>query len=512
MTKLIITLLLFISSLVTAQVAQTGRWEIKTDQEGEVYKVARADSLGLVIYSKIYSKLQGKNIASIELIRLDTALKEVWRGYIPVEQSVTISLTLVRNKSLYILARNPANPLDGFLVIDLDIKNGKYTSHHIRNAIPFVPTEFVSTNGAVMISGYFNYRPLVLHYSFALKKSKILPGFFNEPGEVNQMKSNDDGSVDIIVSGKNAVKKRSLWIRNYNSEGELIKTTVLEPSGKRNLIFGRSVKMPNNQQVVAGVYGRNSEYSRGIFVSTISTFGEYVTRYYNFADLQNFFHYLRANQEKRIKKRIERRRVKGKRLKFNYRFLVQELVPYGNQFIMLGEAFYPLYSYRATTNIDRSYVNSSWYDPSYRNYSPYRNDFIFNGFQYTHAIVIGFDKEGKIHWDNSFEISDVRSSQLEQFVKIAPVSDHVGLLYLFNNLIRTKIIKDSQVLEGKLADEVKMLDSTDYSQKGDTQMTKLDYWYGHHMFASGFQNIRQSNERGAPLKRRVFFINKISYR
>jgi hypothetical protein len=494
-------LALFINSFAHAQVEQTARWEIGIPKDApDAFSIESLDTLGLIVYSK----LVGEKTDQIELIRLDTTLHELWKGYIEVDKNFFISQTAARGSSFYLLLQDPRYA--GFLLIDLDLATGNYTTHLIKNAIPFVPTEFKGTTDAVMIGGYFNYRPLVLHYSLRLQKSKILPGFFNEPGELTQMKVTADGTIDVIVSAKNFEKRKSLWIRNYNADGDLIKTTVLESHEKRNLIFGRSIKMPNNEQVVAGVYGRNTEYSRGIFVATINPYGEYTTRYYNFADLQNFFHYLKANQERRIKNRIERRRVKGKNTKFNYRLLVQELIPYQDQFVLLGEAFYPKYVYRQG--------NSSFNGLGSRSYTPvgYRSDQIFDGYQYTHAVVIGFDKDGKVKWDNSFEINDVKSFQLQQFVKIAPAKDHIGLLYLFENLIRTKLIKGNEVIEGKTADEINIFSKEGYVTKQDAKSSNLNYWYDTHLYAAGVQTIRKSKDVTETPFKKVFFINKLRYR
>ncbi len=502
MNKTVFTIAYFFCSALLGQVEQTGRWEKgMLTEDNETYRIA-ADSLGLVVYSQLSSK----EFDQIALIRLDTSLRQKWEGFVPIHRGFVISQATTRKNILYLLLRNPR--FAGFLLIDLNINSGVYNTHIIKNAIPFLPTEFAGTNNAVMIGGYYNYRPLVLHYSLTLQKSKVLPGFFNEPGELTQMKVTEDGSIDIIVSAKNYEKRNSLWIRNYNAEGELIKTTVLESREKRNLIFGRSIKMPNNEQVVAGVYGRNTEYSRGIFVATISSYGEYTIRYYNFADLQNFFHYLRANQERRIKNRIERRRVKGKNTKFNYRLLVQELIPYKDQFVMLGEAFYPRYIYQSRPG--GSFNNN--FGQSYTSGTGYRTDYVFDGYQYTHAVVIGFDAGGKVRWDNSFEINDVKSFQLEQFVKIAPGDDHIDLIYLFENLIRTKVIKDNQVVEGKSSNELKLFSDLGVITKEDAKTNHLDYWYDKHLIASGVQTIRKSKERREEPYKKVFFINKIRYR
>ncbi|MDZ7648992.1 MAG: hypothetical protein U5K54_18505 [Cytophagales bacterium] len=114
-------------------------------------------------------------------------------------------------------------------------------------------------------------------------------------------------------------------------------------------------------------------------------------------------------------------------------------------------------------------------------------------------------------WDNSFEINDVKSFELQQLVKISPDDNRIVLLYLYDNLIRSKIIKDNQVLEGKTADPVKSKFETDIVKEKDTRNSKLNYWYSEHFFASGIQKVRNSltgNESGY---RKVFFINKMKY-
>jgi hypothetical protein len=180
-------------------------------------------------------------------------------------------------------------------------------------------------------------------------------------------------------------------------------------------------------QVVAGVFGtRNSEYARGLFIATVDPAGLQRMRYYYFADLQNFFKYMKAKREQRIKARIERKRIKGKRARFNYRFMVHELVPYNNQYVLLGEAFYPKY-----TSVDsRSY--NGFFSPGFSQGAYIRNGRIFDGYYYTHAVVIGFDNDGNIRWDNSFEINDVKTFTLEQFVKLEVQEDKIALLYPFD--------------------------------------------------------------------------------
>ena len=492
------TFIIFISA---GQIHQSGRYETSLQEnEREYYQVVSVREQGIILYRRL-NNVPGNQM---EFARVDTALHEVWRGFVQLNLDEVLLFTHVIDDMLYLLIKSRNNVLSNFLIVEMKIETGSYTLYPVRNLIPFNPTEFTIANGNALIAGYFNYRPLILHFNFKLKQSKILPGFFNEPGELTQMKSNDDGSVDVIVSAKNFSKQKSLLIRNYDAEGSLVKTTILQPDEKKNLIFGRSLKMPNGAQVVSGVYGRYTDYSRGIFVASIDVLGEYVIKYYSFAELEHFFKYMKVKREKRVKEKIERRRIKGKKIRFNYRMLVQEFIPYRNQYILLGEAFYPHYAYPSS-----SMPYSVNYRRSY-NIPGYRNDLVFDGYQYTHAVVIGFDKNGKLIWDNSFEINDVKSFELEQFAKIHPQDDRIILLYLYQNAIRSKIISGAEVLEGKSLDEMKLKYKDDEVRERETETSKLDYWYDNHFFAYGVQKVHNLREPSVPSTRKVFFVNKIT--
>jgi hypothetical protein len=120
---------------------------------------------------------------------------------------------------------------------------------------------------------------------------------------------------------------------------------------------------------------------------------------------------------------------------------------------------------------------------------------------------MGFDQNGKLLWDNSFEINDVKTFTLEQFVKLEVQGDRIALLYLYENELRTKIIKDDQVLEGKTFEPIKTSGANEIVKNDQTDFNRLDYWYRGYFYAYGVQEITNPGTG----KRRVFFINKIRY-
>ncbi|MGI9541639.1 MAG: hypothetical protein ACR2MX_00185, partial [Cyclobacteriaceae bacterium] len=227
--------------------------------------------------------------------------------------------------------------------------------------------------------------------------------------------------------------------------------------------------------------------------------------YFNFADLQNFFSYMRAKREARIKKKIERRKIEGKKLRFNYRFLVHNLIEDDDgKYLMIGEAFYPKYN----SNNYGSYFGGGFV----RGAGRYQRNLAFEGFKYTHAVVIAFDRSGKLLYDNSFEINDVLSYDLEQFVNVSVEDDRLVLLYIYENVIRSKLVQADEVLEGKSFNEIALNFEEDVAKNPDSEFGGLELWYDNKFFAYGVQKIKNLTGQSVKLNREVFFVNKIQYR
>lgn len=471
------------------QVEQPDRYEIKLSNHEPGFRVASASSEGLVLHRFVRSNQNN----FLELIRLDTAFHEMWEGSVPIDRSMIFIGGLSHDSHVYFLFHSITTR--AFDLIQIDQDDGRYRKYAINGFIRFSATEFRVTKQAVLIGGYFNRVPLVLYFDLAAQQSRILPGLLNEDGELTQIKVFEDDTFQVLISGRNYRKQKTIWIKNYRPDGSLVDNYALEPEENVGLIFGRSTRSVNNMQILSGVYGhRNSEYSRGLFITAIDPTGVQQMKYYNFGDLENFFNYMKAKRSNRIKERIERRKVRGKKVKFNYRFLIHEVIEYNDQFIVLGEAFYPQY-----TTVSNSMGNALM-----------RGDQVFDGYRYTHAIIIGFDKEGNLLWDNSFEISDVKTYYLEQFVRFLVQDDIITLLYLFDNQIRTKIIRDNQVLEGQTIDPIRTLYEDDILVREKRNNSQLNYWYDGNFYAFGVHEIENESDDLAIQKRRVFFVNKIN--
>ena len=124
---------------------------------------------------------------------------------------------------------------------------------------------------------------------------------------------------------------------------------------------------------------------------------------------------------------------------------------------------------------------------------------------------MAFNKKGKVLWDNSFEINDVTSFSLDQYVNASIEEKRVILLYLYENVIRSKLINEDEILEGKTFDDIKMKFEDDVAKNNDYEIGGLSLWYDKFFYAYGVQRIKNLKDREAKLSRKVFYINKITY-
>lgn len=489
---LFIKLLLFLYLSGHTQILQSDHFEIPIGQNDDGFQVTSVKKSGVVLF-RMANTTEGEQL---QIIHTDTAFQFKWSGFLPIDKSFVLANQTASQEHLYLIFYKPNFSDRNFHLYQIDLKSGEYSKYIIRNSIPFFPNEFETTDESVLIGGYFIRVPVVLYYNLTVQQGRILPGLFNEPGELNQIKVNPDKTFDLLISSKNYQNQKAIWIKNYDPDGVLLRNTMLTPEKDSNFIFGQTIQT-KNIQIVAGVYGKNrtSEYARGLFVTDVTSDSHQQTQYYSFTDLENFFKYMREKKEHKTKQKFARKKINGKKIRFEYRFIVHEFVPYKDYFILLGEAFYP--KYRRQDDIFGGALVAG-------------NLQVFDGYQYTHAVIMAISKDGKLLWDNSFEMNDIRTFTLEQFVKMDLQDDAVALLYLFDNKIRTKIIKDSTVLEGKTYSplQMKFLDNNSYDD--DTRVNKLDYWYDHYFLAYGVQNVVSTTRKGTK-RSKVFFINKVRY-
>lgn len=506
--KLIFLLLVSMSMLIhlesAAQIEQPVRYEVELESDDDFFNVMSVEEYGIVMTRKIQDVFE-KGKSPWQFVALDTSLYERWSTEVYIDFNYELrGFDHVGNRAYY-LFKYPQYRPGGDIIIEIDATTGVYEQYLVNMTLDFQLTEFEVIENSAVFGGYVNMRPTVVQYFFKEGRTKVYPGLYYDRSRLLQVDVNNNrGIITIISSIRTFDKKNTIAIRKFDKTGEMLENLDLEPREKTSLIDARNITVDNNTDILAGTYsGKNIKYSRGIFLAYIDEEGEEVINYYNYGELDNFFSYMKVRKEKRVKERIERKKIKGKKLKFNYRLLVHDIIPFGDHYILLGEAYYPKYNNYSAYGGFYSYYPSS----SFSGYERY----YFEGYQYTHAVVIGFDDQGKLLWDNSFEINDAMSYNLRQFVHVDPRKDKIVLLYNYENVIRSKLIEGDEVIEGKSFNDISLKFQDDVVKNNESEYGGLEKWYKDRFFAYGVQKIKNMKDAGVKLNRKVFFINKIIY-
>ena len=500
---LVWVLFAFFSQPCAGQIIQPDRIEIELDDYDDYYTVISAREAGLVLVRQVENKTEPRK-NNWEVLKYNTDLTQAWKRNLLVDINYDFTGHEYQNGRVYLLFKSVNVQDDKMILHVLDLETGSMQEAEINYVFPLNLTEFTVSGNAVILGGYVNYMPAVIHYDLFSKKVKVLPGIYNNRSELVDISVDEEtGIFNILVTEKTFDKRNTLAIKTFDQNGTLIQNRTLETKGTNNIIFGRSTRFNAREQFIAGTYSNNkSSYSSGIFIAKLDAIGSQDITYISYGDLKNFFSYMKAKREARVRNRINRRNVQGKKVKFRYRLLVHDIVEKDDMFLLFGEAFYPKYN------------NASLSSMAYGAYFPrgrWGDNMYFAGYKYTHAVVVAFNKKGKVLWDNSFEINDVTSFSLDQYVNASIEEKRVILLYLYENVIRSKLINEDEILEGKTFDDIKMKFDDDVVKNNEYEVGGLSLWYDRFFYAYGVQRIKNLKDREAKLSRKVFYINKITY-
>ena len=496
----LIFILTLLSGWTFAQIVQPERIEIVVDDNSNDFVVVSADEQGLVLFRDTDERAErGKKLW--EFIYYDTSLKEQWKRTYALDYALSLRGYDYDRGQLCVLFQNGPyldKPLE---MMNLAVTSGDTSFHAVRRIVP-VNLEFFEIVGqTVVLGGNVNYRPVVVHYDMFNRKVRVLPDIYREDGEIIDIIPNPkDNTFDVLIAETTPQKVKTVTIKAYDQYSNLLQSTPLKPKDRSNLLDAQVTGFDGEKQFLAGTYGpKRSRYSRGIFVASLQPDGTQQIRYYHYADLENFFGYMRERREERVKRRIAKKKREGKKIRLNYRMVVHELISDDDKYIMLGEAYYPKYN--------------SYYYNGYSGYVPSSryNDLYFDGYRYTHAVAVCFDRKGELLWDHAFKLDNAKSMELKQLVHVSTKDDQVVLMYSYEGEIKSKVISDNGAVQDDVTSPIKLAHETDEIKKRDQDIVGITKWYGDYFYVHGVQDIKDMAHAGAGTSRKVFFINKVAY-
>ncbi len=544
-------MLIFMVVTAFSQKSQPLRVEIEAKRNSDNYNIVPLGKDGLIMFYESDEKSKGKKMW--EFTKYNTELKEDWTQEIPIPVSSSIIKYYLDEKknTLYVLlgsiklTRSTAflssTKVSGsFQIVDINTQKGTNTTIQGKFPTTLSITDFIVVDNKASIMGLtcpnimdaclqgcltmtcipaftgltvFKYKSFIINDDLENGKFTTIPMKYKGNTLILSSDTANDNIpyIKTFIRNKPSAKEINHYMNDYSEDGQLIKTTKLKSTSGKVISSAKFEKISKDEGLMIGTYSTRkkkgfsfnpasneatgmSTISEGIYFSKFNGEEQDYIKFYPFSKFENFLSYLNKGTEKVIKKKQSKAEKKGKELIFNYNILTHKIIKKNNEYILIGEAYYPEYQTTCTTTYDVKGMPTT------------RCTSVFIGFRYTHAVVAAFDKEGELLWDNCFPIEDILTYNLKERVKVMINDNDIILAYSYGGYIKSQIIENDKVVQGKENTQIETNYENDKVKKNWN--SDMDFWYDNYFLTWGYEKIK-NKEKGNKEKRTVFYFNKI---
>ena len=512
MKKLFI-IILFINILPVFLYAQSNK-PIRAEMdagsaEENPYKTLNLGSKGVMVLYKANEFLDRKTQNWV-FTYYDINLTKVWIKKIPLNEDYVYQRFLYTNDTLYImlLTSGKKSVEENLKFIKFDLKRGAYntvtgsvaekpslTFLEIRNNKAFFTIENKSNNFLYFFDLLNGYKKEV---QIETKDNSYIESML-----VDTVNSKLYVISKLIVSKK----ENKFTLRCFNLEGsELSKTELLPFEADKKFITANMTFTSDWKVIITGSYNFIDEKpvyytdinileAAGVYFTKFDSNIQTKPQFISFLEFNNIYKYLNKKEASKVST-IQEDKKSGKNPSLNYLLLEHDVLHVNDKLILVAEAFYP--EYRTVSSMSYDYYGRMV--PTTRT--------VFEGYRYTNAFIICFDNNGKIVWNNLFDIWNIITMDLHERVSIMPIDKEYIISYNNDGEIVYKVLNDSSIVSE--VDNLKIELPYSNDKIVDNISSSLDRWYDNYYLAYGMQVIK-NNSLANRSKRTVFYLNKIAF-
>ena len=455
-----------------------GRIEFPTNDDYEDEWVLPLEEHGVLVQMRSKDAEDGKRTIKSELYSTDMKLqgsetfsipKKMWRETYSYVNGV--NYTVMRDKD------------DNLKVLAYDTKTGKTAVYDGKFRSKLGMREFCFGAGGMV-------------FAATDKKTETINVFNFTSGQVKTLDLHFDGVKDsktlifaTAVVDENVlafvnVAGRTMLVR-MGMDGKQLGTTEITPADGE-AISSASISKTGGRIFVTGTYTKSKKgNSQGIYFAALDNWEFAFYKSYNFLDLKNFTEFMSEKKQKKVERKKEKAEKEGKDYALNYLMASHDIVYDGKDYYYLGEAYYPTYvTYRQGNVVVTQ----------------------FNGYQYTHAVLVKFSEKGDLLWDTCFPMYPKnRPMEVIHYAAMGMDNGNVSLVYADRMKLVSKIVGagNGEVVQGK---ETEMIEAGDENR--DVKKMKAPstlYWYDNNYLVFGRQYVKDNNGGG---RSKVFGVTK----
>lgn len=475
---------------IFSQNADIQRYEY-TDNGKEYYGCIPLDTNGMLLKTYDKRKQTSKKNNVYTFIKYDTTFKIL--DSIDVVQPARKSayLNYSTKENVYNLAYQNSGIYNLSVIYGKTSKVeyyiGKFPKHTIINTMRAV-------GSYVYFLGYIKDLPILIGKNTTDNEMtffKIIPLNKNRFSILSFEVNEESGEVYIFT--KDFMKNENL-IKFYVFKGKdkILEKMIQSPDPEKYISSAYASKLSDGSYIISGTYNntkKNPMSSVGIFLMKTNADGTtQQTKFINYLDITNFTSYLSEKQQDRIEKKQERKQNQDKELEINYYMAPHNIIEKDGEYILVCEAYYPTYRQEC------QYITTGM-GTSMHCYQ------VFDGFQYTHFFLLGFNENADLLWSNSAPLHiDEKPYTVVKFLAVSQKKPNTQIVYsTWDNLFIYNYNEGDLLNQETIPffkEEEKVLNS----------INKTRYWYGNTFISYGMQRTKNKEDKE---KREMFFVEKI---
>ena len=422
---------------------------------------------------------------------------------VSIDKKMSIVSTFPTDKATHTLYRQKSD----FIIVTATKSGNELKTIQGEMYKKFSARNMQVLNDYVYVMGSIKKSPAVMTINWKTGQTNILPiaigDYKTKNTSINNLQVKSKANeVFIFVKGVDSKKESEMFMIKCVDGKIKERASKIGQTGDKNIISISASKIDDNEYLISGTYGVNSTFtSSGLFFGKLNGAEVSFLKFYNFLDLKDFLSYLPEKKQERLEKKKRKKKKKGKEFNASYNIADHDIIKTPeNEYIFLGEAYYPTYTTRSRT----TYVNGQ---------AVTTTETVFDGYRYTHAVITKFNSKGELIWDNSFEMNpDFKPFYIKRFISLFGDTDKsLNMVFVDRKKIHSKSLDyiSGDIIKNESSEE---LNTGLEGDKTKRSLLNIDYWYDNNYLIHGSQVIKNKGDikrnRG---KRKVFFMSKVSY-
>lgn len=480
---LTITALLF-SSLTYAQSLESLEIDIKGRED--FHQVVPAGESGFILLSQLEQDSRGRdNMWQASLYNV--AFEKTWTSSYKINNKFRFTYQYYNQGYLYILFTY-ANKKN-FKLIKVNATDGSYSTKDFKAYAKLDVRQFKVFGDNVYLGGMVSNNLSLMHFNMKSNRLQTLETISSEDGHIETIEA-DYENDEVMVVMVNVVKQKSIVVlKKFTLEGYLKKEIKIDFQDK-NLLTGNVAQVNEREYWLIGTYGqKESLASRGMFISGIIDDELQWIRFYAFNKIEGFFRYI-SKQDRIDFIRKFPDLVEGESVGYQYRLIPHQLVKQEDGVVLIAEACFPKYETLNQTYFDAMGLPHS---VSYE---------IFEGWNYTHAVVMKLTSSGRDMWQESVPIEQALLPVLRKTISVNSNEHPPSIAYMQGHKINSIEISQDSLVHGQAQ---KIVTNIPQRQSRKPFPRDLEHWYADNFLAWGIREKQITTDKS----KKVFYCDKI---